>query len=59
MQIVESFKSVLPNPRDVVFAMVTETALKWTFSYYLDHLSEEHAYMKSHRPEDEPDMEPM
>ena len=27
--------------------------------YYLDHVAEEHEYMKSHRPEDNPDVRPM
>jgi len=59
MRLVKSFKSSLPNPGDIAFAMVTETALNWTFAYYLDHLSQEHEYMKTHRPEDDPDMKPM
>ena len=59
MQIIKSFKSVLAKPNDLIFAMITDTALGWTFQYYLDHVAEEHEYMKSHRPEDNPDMRPM
>lgn len=57
LKIIKSFKSVLPVPREVIFVMITETALDWTFRYYLDHVAEEHEYMKSHRPEDVPEME--
>jgi hypothetical protein len=59
MDIVKSFKSALPNPGDLIFAAITETAQTWTFAYYLNHLSEEHEYMKTHRPEDDPEMRPM
>jgi hypothetical protein len=59
MRVVKSFKSSLPNPGDIIFAVITETALTWTFEYYLNHLGEEHEYMKTHRPEDGPDMKPM
>jgi hypothetical protein len=59
MQIMKRFKSVLANPNDVIFAMITDTAQGWTFQYYVDHVAEEHEYMKSHRPEDNPDMRPM
>jgi hypothetical protein len=58
-KIMKCFKSVLANPSDMIFAMITETALGWTCQYYLDHVVEEHEYMKSHRPEDEPDMKPL
>ena len=59
MSIVKSFKSALPNPSDLIFAAITETALTWSFEYYLHHLGEEHEYMKTHRPEDDPDMKRM
>ena len=59
LKIVKSFKSVLPVPSEVIFAMITKTALNWTFRYYLDHVTEEHEYMKSHRPEEVPEMEPL
>jgi len=59
MQIMKSFKSVLARPNDLIFAMITDTALGWTFQYYLDHVVEEHEYMKNHRPQDNPDMRPM
>lgn len=59
MCVVKSFKSSLPNPGDIIFAVITKTALTWTFEYYLNHLGEEHEYMKTHRPEDDPDMKPM
>lgn len=58
-QIMRSFKSVLSNPNDLIFAMITDTALGWTFQFYLDHVAEEHEYMKNHRPEDNPDLRPM
>jgi hypothetical protein len=59
LEIMKSFKSAMANRGDLIFAMITETALSWTFQYYLDHVIEEHEYMKSHRPEDVPDMKPM
>ena len=59
LQIMKSLKSVLSNPSDLIFAMITDTAQGWTFQYYLDHVAEEHEYMKSNRPQDNPDMRPM
>jgi len=59
IKILRSFKKVLPNPDDVIFAMITETALTWTFQDYVEHLSKEHEYMKTHTPEHDPDMKPM
>ena len=55
-KIMRGIKSVLENPQDIIFASVTETALTWTFRHYFSHLSEEHAYMKTHTPEGDPDM---
>ena len=46
--------------QDMIFAMITEKALTWTFRYYLEHLAEEHAFMKSgNSPEEDPDMKPV
>ncbi len=59
MRVVKSFKSSLTDPGNVIFAVITETALTWTFEYYLNHLGDEHEYMKTHRPEEDPDMKPM
>ena len=56
IRIMQCCKSVLADPGEVIFAMVTETAVGWTFQYYLDHVIEEHEYMKSHDPRDEPEM---
>ena len=55
-KIMRGIKSVSENPQDIIFASVTETALTWTFRHYFSHLSEEHAYMKTHTPEGDPDM---
>jgi hypothetical protein len=49
--IMRAVKTVLPEPQDIIFASVTETALTWTFHEYLTHLAQEHAYMKDHPPE--------
>ncbi|OQY35236.1 MAG: hypothetical protein B6241_01695 [Spirochaetaceae bacterium 4572_59] len=54
--IMRSVKSVSVNPHEIIFAMVTETALKWTVGHYIDHLAEEHEYMKTHNPAQDPDM---
>jgi len=56
LQVMRSFKAVLPDPRNVIFAVITETALKWTLAEYLEHLSREHEYMQTRRPENNPDM---
>ncbi len=56
VSVMRSIKSVSPDPQDIVFAMVTETAMKWTLQEYIDHVSEEHEYMKTHNPADDPDM---
>lgn len=54
--IMRSVKSVSTDPHEIIFAMVTETALKWTVEHYMDHLAEEHEYMKTHNPAQDPDM---
>jgi hypothetical protein len=57
--IMRSIKSVSEDPKEIIFAMVTETALKWTLGQYIDHVSEEHEYMKTHNPAQDPDMKPV
>lgn len=59
MQILGSFKKVLPNPQEVILAIITETAWTWTFQHYFEHLTNEHEYMKTRSPEYNPDMKPM
>lgn len=54
--IMRSIKSVSADPHDIIFAMVTETALKWTVKHYMEHVGEEHEYMKTHNPANDPDM---
>jgi len=54
MQILQSFKKVLPAPRDIIFAMITQTALSWTVEYYIDHLTNEHEQMRDHSPKNDP-----
>lgn len=49
MQVMRSFKAVLPDPQNVVFAVVTQTALTWTFEEYIGHLGNEHEYMKTRK----------
>ena len=46
LRIMRSFKAVLHDPQGIIFAVVTETALSWTFSDYIGHLGEEHESMK-------------
>ncbi len=50
LQVMRSFKAVLPDPQNIIFAVITETALKWTFEEYIGHLSREHEYMKTRKP---------
>jgi len=45
--VMRSFKAVLPDPQSLIFAVVTETALGWTFRDYATHLVQEHEEMKS------------
>jgi len=59
VQVMRSFKSVSPNPQDLIFAMITETARTWTFQDYFHHLAKEHEYMKTHSPANDPDMKRM
>jgi hypothetical protein len=56
LQVMRSFKAVLPDPQNIIFAVITETALNWTFENYIGHLGEEHEYMKNRRPENNHDM---
>lgn len=49
LQIMRSFKAVLPDPQNIIFAVVTETALTWTFEEYIRHLGQEHEYMKTRK----------
>ncbi|MDD4242106.1 MAG: DUF3783 domain-containing protein [Smithellaceae bacterium] len=59
LQVLRSFKAVLSDPQDLIFAVITDTARTWTFGEYLGHLKREHEYLKTHRPENEPDMKRM
>lgn len=59
LQVMRSFKAVLPDPREIIFAVITQTALDWTFAEYAAHLGGEHESMKKRRPEDNPDMKKM
>jgi hypothetical protein len=59
IKIMRGFKSVLPSPQDLIFAMVTQTARTWTFQDYFKHLAKEHEYMKTHSPANDPDMKRM
>lgn len=56
ISIMRAVKSQSADPGDIVFAMVTQTALQWTLAEYIDHVSREHEYMKTHNPADDPDM---
>lgn len=42
LRVMRSFKAVLPEPRNLIFAVITDTARTWTFSDYIGHLAEEH-----------------
>lgn len=59
LQVMRSFKAVLPEPQTIIFAVITETAMSWAFKDYIGHLVQEHEHMKSRRPEDNPDMKKM
>jgi len=59
LQVMRSFKAVLPDPQDMIFAVITDMARTWTFEEYFRHLANEHEYMKTHDPDDNPDMKRM
>ncbi len=59
LKVMRSFKAVLPDPQDMIFAVITDMARTWTFEEYIGHLGSEHEYMKTHDPNDEPDMKRM
>ena len=56
ISIMRAVKSISAEPQDIVFAMVTQTSLKWTLQENINHVSEEHEYMKTHNPAEDPDM---
>jgi len=47
LQVMRSFKAVLSDPQDMIFAVITDTARTWTFGEYIGHLAKEHEYMKA------------
>lgn len=51
LRVMRSFKTVLPDPQNMIFAIITETALTWTFAEYIEHLAVEHEHMKTRKPE--------
>jgi len=59
LQVMRSFKAVLPDPQNIIFAVITDTARNWTFGNYIGHLGAEHEYMKNSKPEDDPDRKRM
>ncbi|HNZ65111.1 MAG TPA: DUF3783 domain-containing protein [Smithella sp.] len=56
LQVMRSFKAVLPDPQNIIFAVITETALNWTFEDYIGHLGKEHESMQNRRTENNPDL---
>jgi len=48
LQVMRSFKDVLPDPRNIIFAVITDTARTWTFGEYIGHLAREHEQMLKH-----------
>jgi hypothetical protein len=56
LTIMRTYKSLLKDPTEPAFAMITSTSLTWTLGYYMDHIHKEHEFMKTHNPADDPDM---
>ncbi len=56
LTVMRTFKRILETPEKPAFAMITPTSLTWTLGYYMDHVTKEHEYMKTHNPADDPDM---
>lgn len=46
-QVMRGFKAVLPDPQDLIFAVITDTARAWRFVEYVGHLTAEHEFMKT------------
>ncbi len=59
LTLMRCFKSVMPAGSDAAFAMVTETGLGWTVGEYLAHITAEHEFMKTAKPSENPDMQPV
>ena len=56
ISVMRSFKAVLKEPGNLIFAVITETARNWTFEDYFSHLIAEHEFMKNRKLENDPDM---
>ena len=56
ISVMRSFKAVVKESRNLIFAVITETARSWTFEDYFGHLIAEHELMKKRNPENNPDM---
>ena len=56
LTIMRTYKSILKDPSEPAFAMITPTSLTWSLGYYMDHIHKEHEFMKTHNPADDPDM---
>ncbi len=56
LRVMRAFKAAMADPGEAAFAMVTRTSLAWTLGYYMDHVTKEHIYMKTHNPAEDPDM---
>jgi len=54
--LMRSFKKILPEAADPAFALVTERGQEWTVEEYLNHICEEHDYMKTADPSKDADM---
>jgi len=57
--LMRSFKKILPEEADPAFALITEKGLEWTVEEYLNHIREEHDYMKTADPSKDADMKEM
>ena len=56
VNLMRSFKAILPPDADAAFAMVTETGSAWTVDAYIRHIREEHDFMKTAGAASDPDM---
>ena len=45
LQVMRCFKAALPDSRNMIFAVITDTARTWTFADYIGHLMQEHEQM--------------
>ena len=50
LAIMKAAKEAVKDPASIAFALSTPTNLEWTVSYLVEHVTEEHDYMRKNPP---------